>query len=149
LGIRLGHPYTARIADAMQPHLFHDSRPPHVHVAALGDLGGAIGAALLVETHRDRAVASAPGESRRAASRAFTPGAGRSAPVPSPAAVASPSADAIRMRPDPLQAIGAVGNVSGAVPQPVLHLSSVLRSPLLDRAGERLGRVEDLIVRLA
>ncbi|HWX95428.1 MAG TPA: CBS domain-containing protein [Solirubrobacteraceae bacterium] len=33
--------------------------------------------------------------------------------------------------------------------QPVLHLSSVLRSPLLDRAGERLGRVEDLIVRLA
>jgi CBS domain-containing protein len=33
--------------------------------------------------------------------------------------------------------------------QPVLHLSSVLRSPLLDRAGDRLGRVEDLIVRLA
>jgi CBS domain-containing protein len=31
----------------------------------------------------------------------------------------------------------------------VLHLSSVLRSPLLDRGGERLGRVEDLIVRLA
>jgi CBS domain-containing protein len=36
-----------------------------------------------------------------------------------------------------------------AVSQPVLHLSAVLRSPLLDRAGERLGRVEDLIVRLA
>ncbi|HXN36961.1 MAG TPA: CBS domain-containing protein [Solirubrobacteraceae bacterium] len=35
------------------------------------------------------------------------------------------------------------------MPQPVVHLSSVLRSPLLDRAGERLGRVEDLIVRLA
>jgi len=31
----------------------------------------------------------------------------------------------------------------------VVHLSSVLRSALLDRAGERLGRVEDLIVRLA
>jgi CBS domain-containing protein len=30
-----------------------------------------------------------------------------------------------------------------------LHLSTILRSPLLDRAGERLGRVEDLIVRLA
>jgi CBS domain-containing protein len=30
-----------------------------------------------------------------------------------------------------------------------VHFSSVLRSPLLDRAGERLGRVEDLIVRLA
>jgi glucokinase len=46
-GIRLGHPYAKRIAEAMQPHLFADSRPPHVHVAALGDLGGAIGAALL------------------------------------------------------------------------------------------------------
>jgi len=33
--------------------------------------------------------------------------------------------------------------------QPVVHLSTVLRSPLLDSAGERLGRVEDLIVRLA
>jgi len=49
LGVRLGHPYAKRIAEAMQPHLFADSRPPHVHVAALGDLGGAIGAALLVE----------------------------------------------------------------------------------------------------
>jgi glucokinase len=48
LGIRLGHPYAKRIAEAMQPHLFADSRPPHVHVAALGDLGGAIGASLLV-----------------------------------------------------------------------------------------------------
>jgi glucokinase len=47
LGVRLGHPYAKRIADEMQPHLFADSRPPHVHVAALGDLGGAIGAALL------------------------------------------------------------------------------------------------------
>lgn len=48
LGIRLGHPYAKRITEAMQPHLFHDSHPPHVHVAALGDLGGAIGASLLV-----------------------------------------------------------------------------------------------------
>jgi glucokinase len=48
LGIKLGHPYAERIAQAMQPHLFADSRPPHVHVAALGDLGGAIGASLLV-----------------------------------------------------------------------------------------------------
>jgi glucokinase len=46
LGVRLGHPYAKRIADEMQPHLFADSRPPHVHVAALGDLGGAIGAVL-------------------------------------------------------------------------------------------------------
>jgi glucokinase len=50
LGVRLGHPYAKRIAEAMQPHLFHDSRPPHVHVAALGDLGGAVGAALLLRT---------------------------------------------------------------------------------------------------
>ena len=49
LGVRLGHPYAKRIAEAMQPHLFIDSRPPHVHVAALGDLGGAIGATLLLE----------------------------------------------------------------------------------------------------
>jgi glucokinase len=57
LGIRLGHPYAKRIAEAMQPHLFADSRPPHVHVAALGDLGGAIGAALLVTPDGDRSVA--------------------------------------------------------------------------------------------
>jgi glucokinase len=50
LGVRLGHPYAKLIAGAMQPHLFHDSRPPHVHVAALGDLGGAVGAALLLRT---------------------------------------------------------------------------------------------------
>lgn len=48
LGVRLGHPYAQRIAEEMQPHLFADSRPPHVHVAALGDLGGAIGASLLL-----------------------------------------------------------------------------------------------------
>jgi glucokinase len=48
LGVRLGHPYAERIAEAMQPHLFHDAQPPHVHVAALGDLGGAIGASLLL-----------------------------------------------------------------------------------------------------
>jgi glucokinase len=49
LGVRLGDPYAKRIAEAMQPHLFADDRPPDVHVAKLGDLGGAIGAALLVE----------------------------------------------------------------------------------------------------
>jgi glucokinase len=48
LGVRLGHPFAKRIAEEMHPHLFADSRPPHVHVAALGDLGGAIGATLLV-----------------------------------------------------------------------------------------------------
>ncbi len=49
LGVRLGDPYAERIAEAMQPHLFADSRPPDVHVASLGDLGGAIGAALLLQ----------------------------------------------------------------------------------------------------
>jgi glucokinase len=48
LGIRLGQPYADRIAEAMSPHLFLPDRAPEVHVAALGDLGGAIGAALLV-----------------------------------------------------------------------------------------------------
>jgi glucokinase len=46
LGTRLGEPYVQRIRDAMMPHLFVDDRPPAVHLAALGDLGGAIGAAL-------------------------------------------------------------------------------------------------------
>ena len=47
LGVRLGQPYADRIAAAMAPHLFNDHRPPPVLVAALGDLGGAIGASLL------------------------------------------------------------------------------------------------------
>jgi glucokinase len=48
LGTRLGEPYVQRIREAMQPHLFVDDNPPDVACAALGDLGGAIGAALLV-----------------------------------------------------------------------------------------------------
>jgi glucokinase len=47
LGVRFGEPFVERIAVQMQPHLFNDDRPPKMHVAALGDLGGAIGAALL------------------------------------------------------------------------------------------------------
>ena len=47
LGVRLGEPYAARIAAAMQPHLFLNMQPPTVRLAALGDLGGAVGAALL------------------------------------------------------------------------------------------------------
>jgi glucokinase len=49
LGTRLGQPYADRIARAMDPHLFVRERAPAVHTAALGDLGGAIGAALLAE----------------------------------------------------------------------------------------------------
>jgi len=47
LGVRFSEPMVARIAQAMQPHLFVDERPPAVKLVALGDLGGAIGAALL------------------------------------------------------------------------------------------------------
>ena len=49
LGTRLGKPYTKKIEQAMMPHLFVSDRPPEVRVAALGDLGGAIGASLLVD----------------------------------------------------------------------------------------------------
>jgi glucokinase len=52
LGVRFGEPFAKRIAEAMQPHLFNDSHPPDVRVAALGDLGGAIGAALLARRAR-------------------------------------------------------------------------------------------------
>ncbi len=52
LGVRFGKPMAARIAKEMQPHLFHDEHPPDVLVAALGDLGGAIGAALLARARR-------------------------------------------------------------------------------------------------
>ena len=64
LGVRLGRPYAERIAEAMQPHLFADTRPPNVHIAALGDLGGAIGAALLVEPDE-----SGPAKRKAAAKR--------------------------------------------------------------------------------
>ncbi|HEX2015734.1 MAG TPA: ROK family protein [Solirubrobacteraceae bacterium] len=47
LGVRFGAPFSERIAAAMRPHLFVDEHPPAVRVAELGDLGGAIGAALL------------------------------------------------------------------------------------------------------
>jgi glucokinase len=50
LGVRLGEPYRERIEAAMLPHLFNDDAPPAIQLAALGDLGGAIGAALLVAT---------------------------------------------------------------------------------------------------
>jgi glucokinase len=49
LGVRFGQPYVDKIAEQMQPHLFVDDRPPAIHVASLGDLGGAIGASLLFD----------------------------------------------------------------------------------------------------
>ncbi len=47
LGTRFGEPMLERIAVAMKPHLFKDDNPPALRLAALGDLGGAQGAALL------------------------------------------------------------------------------------------------------
>ncbi|WP_426733190.1 ROK family protein [Myxococcus faecalis] len=49
LGTRLGPVYADRIHEAMRPHLFLPERQPPVKVAALGELSGAIGAALLAE----------------------------------------------------------------------------------------------------
>jgi glucokinase len=50
LGSRFGEKYVKRIAARMHPHLFSDEHPPAIRLAGLGDLGGAIGAALLVNT---------------------------------------------------------------------------------------------------
>ena len=47
MGVRFGEEYVKRIEQAMAPHLFASDHPPAVCLASLGDLGGAIGAALL------------------------------------------------------------------------------------------------------
>ena len=49
LGTRFGQPYVEKIEHEMLKHLFVPERPPAVLPAGLGDLGGAIGASLLVE----------------------------------------------------------------------------------------------------
>ena len=60
---RFGEPFVKRIGQAMTPHLFNDDHPPALHVAALGDLGGAIGAALL-SANSEKASKSKPRQSR-------------------------------------------------------------------------------------
>ncbi len=47
LGVRFGARFMEPLTKEMSKHLFVDERPPAVRVAALGDLGGAIGASLL------------------------------------------------------------------------------------------------------
>jgi glucokinase len=47
LGVRFGDRYMEPLTKEMGKHLFLDKKPPAVRVAALGDLGGAIGASLL------------------------------------------------------------------------------------------------------
>jgi glucokinase len=50
LGLRLGEPYVERIREAMMPSLFASENPPDVLLASLGDIGGAVGASLLVKS---------------------------------------------------------------------------------------------------
>ena len=50
LGIRFGERYMDALAKEMGKHLFVDERPPALRVASLGDLGGAIGASLLISS---------------------------------------------------------------------------------------------------
>ncbi|MDP9187644.1 MAG: ROK family protein [Actinomycetota bacterium] len=52
LGSRFGERLGPEIQDEMRKHIFVDDRPPAFEVAELGDLGGAIGAALLVKRKR-------------------------------------------------------------------------------------------------
>jgi glucokinase len=49
MGVRFGEEYRSRIEDAMKPYLFEPDNPPPLLLASLGDLGGAIGAALLAK----------------------------------------------------------------------------------------------------
>ncbi|MBV8712579.1 MAG: ROK family protein, partial [Solirubrobacterales bacterium] len=100
LGVRLGEPFVRRIRKAMMPHTFNDAHPPEVLLAGLGDLGGALGAALLVSRRLEGepapvAVASSGGGAASAgdapvgdagsggdgAETASTPAAGDSAPA--------------------------------------------------------------------
>jgi glucokinase len=48
LGVRFGERYMDALTKEMGYHLFVDKRPPAVRVVSLGDLGGAIGASLLI-----------------------------------------------------------------------------------------------------
>jgi glucokinase len=52
LGIRFGERLMEPLTREMDTHLFVNERPPAVRVASLGDLGGAIGASLLVSPLR-------------------------------------------------------------------------------------------------
>lgn len=64
LGIRLGQPFADRITEAMKPRLIKPDEAPPVLVAELGDLGGAIGASLLVSHLDERVGQKTPGAAR-------------------------------------------------------------------------------------
>jgi glucokinase len=49
MGVRFGEEYMPRIESSMKPYLFDPENPPPIMLATLGDLGGAMGAALLAK----------------------------------------------------------------------------------------------------
>ena len=49
MGVRFGEQYMPHIKKSMEPYLFDSENPPPMLLASLGDLGGAIGAALLAK----------------------------------------------------------------------------------------------------
>jgi glucokinase len=55
LGGRFGDRFLDHLGKEMEKHLFVDENPPDLLVAELGDLGGAIGASLLVRSEADAA----------------------------------------------------------------------------------------------
>jgi glucokinase len=69
LGLRLGHAYIDRIAAQVHSEVFLRERPPEIRLAALGDLGGAIGAALLVGGMAETAATTAVPRRATAATR--------------------------------------------------------------------------------
>ena len=52
MGTRFGEEYMPHIKKSMQPYLFDPENPPPILLATLGDLGGAIGAALLAKASK-------------------------------------------------------------------------------------------------
>lgn len=55
LGDRLGQPFIEQVAAAMKPHLFMDEHPPAMLRTELGDLSGAVGAAVVSAEATQRA----------------------------------------------------------------------------------------------
>lgn len=70
LGDRLGAPLVERIAKAAEPRLFVKSRPPKFLTTELGDLSGAVGAAVLAEGALPASARSARPTNRRRTTRA-------------------------------------------------------------------------------
>jgi glucokinase len=93
LGVRLGDPFVKRIREAMGPHLFNDTHPPDVLLAGLGDLGGALGAALLV-SRRGGGVGGGGGGSAAPAEAAAPSEAAAPAEPAAPSEAAAPAESA-------------------------------------------------------